>query len=350
MLMTNSIKWRSPSNIALIKYWGKKGNQLPANASLSFTLSNSFTETELRFAEKKSPSKEIELAFFFEGKAQPDFETKIKKYFQNITAELPFLTKNQFEIHSKNSFPHSVGIASSASGMSALALCVCSLEELEKGTTSNPEAFFRRASVLSRLGSGSASRSVYGGIVTWGKIEGLPDTSDEFASPFQGKTDTIFHDFHDDILVVSSQKKDVSSRAGHELMNAHPFAQSRYGQASQNLHELTACMANGNLLRFCDIVENEALTLHALMFSSSPAVVLFQPGTIDIIKKVRKFREQTGIPVCFTIDAGPNVHLLYPNSVKVDIGQLIQQELVVSCEHNQVISDNVGKGPLKLSA
>lgn len=348
--MTNSIKWRSPSNIALIKYWGKKGNQLPANASLSFTLSNSFTETELRFSKKKFSSKEIELAFFFEGKAQPDFEIKIKKYFQNISAELPFLTKYKFEIHSTNSFPHSVGIASSASGMSALALCVCSLEELEKGTASKHEDFFRRASVLSRLGSGSASRSVYGGIVTWGKIEGLPASSDEFASPFQGKTDTIFHDFHDDILVVSSQKKDVSSRAGHELMNVHPFAQSRFMQAAQNLQDLIKTLETGDLMRFCDIVENEALTLHALMFSSSPAVVLFQPGTVDIIKKVRKFREQTGIPVCFTIDAGPNVHLLYPDRAKVDIGQLIERELVVSCEHNQVISDSVGKGPLKLSA
>ncbi len=348
--MTNSINWRSPSNIALIKYWGKKGYQLPANASLSFTLSNSFTETELRWAQKKSASKDIELTFFFEGKPQPDFEIKIKKYFQNISAELPFLTKYRFEIYSKNSFPHSVGIASSASGMSALALCVCSLEELEKGVASKPEDFFRRASVLSRLGSGSASRSVYGGIVTWGKIEGLTGTSDEFASPFSGKTDAIFHDFHDDILVVSSEKKDVSSRAGHELMHTHPFAQSRYRQASQNLQELMASMVSGDLMRFCDIVENEALTLHALMFSSSPAVVLFQPGTIDIIKKVRKFREQTGTPVCFTIDAGPNVHLLYPGRVKVDIRQLIEQELIVSCAHNQVISDSVGKGPQKLSA
>jgi diphosphomevalonate decarboxylase len=109
-------------------------------------------------------------------------------------------------------------------------------------------------------------------------------------------------------------------------------------------------METGELLKFCEIVENEALTLHALMFSSSPAVVLFQPGTIDIIKKVRKFRDQTGIPVCFTIDAGPNVHLLYPDSVKVDIRQLIERELVVSCEHNLVISDHLGKGPVKLSA
>ena len=89
--MSGSIKWRSPSNIALIKYWGKKGNQIPANASLSFTLSNSFTETEMQFSRKKNPSDNIDLAFYFEGKQQPDFEEKIKKYFTNLSEELPFL-------------------------------------------------------------------------------------------------------------------------------------------------------------------------------------------------------------------------------------------------------------------
>src|SRR5687768_126039 len=99
--MEGSFKWRSPSNIALIKYWGKKGRQVPANPSLSFTLQNSFTETELRFTVKKSSSKEIDLAFFFKGQPKPDFEQKIKKYFSDIRKELPFLTKHRFEIHSK---------------------------------------------------------------------------------------------------------------------------------------------------------------------------------------------------------------------------------------------------------
>lgn len=347
--MTQSIHWRSPSNIALIKYWGKKGHQLPANASLSFTLSNSFTETELRFTEKKSKSKNIDLAFFFDGNPKPDFEQKIKKYFSTLIRELPFLPKYEFEIHSRNSFPHSVGIASSASGMSALALCLSSLEEQVKRKPSKPEAFFRRASHLARLGSGSAARSVYGGVVTWGKIKGINSTSDYFASPFRGKVHKIFRDFHDDILIVSTETKDVSSRAGHELMNRHPFAKSRYLQAASNLASLSKAMVKGDLTTFCDIVENEALTLHALMFSSLPAVILLHPATLEIVKRVRTFRAQTGLPVCFTIDAGPNIHLLYPDSARVDICQLIQDELAVYCAQNQVISDTIGKGPIKLN-
>jgi len=344
--MINTIGWRSPSNIALIKYWGKKGHQLPANPSLSFTLENSFTETKLRWEKKKSKS--IDLAFFFEGKQKPDFEQKVRRYFSDLSSELPFLRNYQFEIHSRNSFPHSVGIASSASGMSALALCLCSLEQREKGNPSGQEDFFRRASYLARLGSGSASRSVYGGFVTWGKIPGIASSSDRFASPYKGRVHKNFLDFHDDILIVSSEKKAVSSRAGHELMNHHPFAENRYRQAALNLKKLTRALSAGDFNSFCEIVENEALTLHALMLASVPSVVLWEPGTLHIIRKVKAFREETGLPVCFTIDAGPNVHLLYPDAIKVDIRQLIKEELVVYCATKEVISDKVGRGPKKL--
>ena len=348
--MTSSVKWRSPSNIALIKYWGKKGHQIPANPSLSLTLQNSFTETELRFTEKESSSKKIDLSFFFEGKHKPGFEEKIKKYLSEISGELPFLSSYGFEIHSSNSFPHSVGIASSASGMSALALCLCSMEEKVKGKPMKPEDFFRRASHLARLGSGSAARSVYGGIVTWGKMDGYKESSDEYATQFGGRADKVFDDFHDDILIVSPDKKEVSSRAGHELMNNHPFAASRYKQACENLGNISKALIEGDLNQFCRIVENEALTLHALMLSSSPPVVLLNAATVDIIKKVKSFREMTSLPVSFTIDAGPNIHLLYPDIIKVDIRQLIEKELIVYCDRKKVISDRVGKGPQKLSA
>lgn len=347
--MSNLIKWRSPSNIALIKYWGKKGFQIPANPSLSFTLQNSFTETELRFERKKTASKEIELAFFFEGKPKPDFEQKVRKYFSAVRNEMPFITKYRFEVHSCNSFPHSAGIASSASGMSALALCLCSLDERERGAAAKPDIFFRRASRLARLGSGSAARSVYGGVVTWGKVSSIAGTSDEFATPYGGKVHKIFHDFRDDILVVSAGKKQVSSRMGHELMNGHPFAASRYLQAAHNLGRLMKALSTGNLPVFCETVENEALTIHGLMMASSPPAVLLEGGTLEIIRRVRAFREKTGLPVCFSIDAGPNVHLLYPRKIEVDIRQLIEHELVVYCACKKVISDTVGKGPKKLS-
>ncbi|GIV34822.1 MAG: diphosphomevalonate decarboxylase [Chitinophagales bacterium] len=347
--MNNAVAWRAPSNIALIKYWGKRGKQIPANPSLSFTLQNAYTQTEIRYAPKKNNTKAIDLKFFFEGKDKPEFAEKIKDYFKTLVKkELPFLSKFSFEIYSGNSFPHSAGIASSASSMAALALCLCSIEEQIKGKPASPDKFFRRASHIARLGSGSAARSVYGGIVTWGKIKGIPAASNQYATPLSGRIHHNFLHFQDTILVVSRKSKAVSSRAGHALMQGHPFATARIRQAADNLQDLIKVLRNGNLQAFCDIVENEALTLHALMLASRPPVLLWEPATVDIIRSIQAFRQQTGIPACFTIDAGPNVHLLYPESASVDIRQYIEQQLMVNCTLETVIYDHTGTGPVKL--
>lgn len=343
---TGSFKWRSPSNIALIKYWGKKGNQIPANPSLSFTLENAFTETELSY---KPSSDGMKLEFYFEGKEEPKFKEKIQAYLNSLLEEMPFLNELEIRLESSNSFPHSAGIASSASSMSALALCLCSLEKQITGSLSEQGDFFRRASCLARLGSGSAARSVYGGIVTWGKFQENDQSSDEFASPFSGKIHKSFHNFHDDILIVSRETKSTSSRQGHSLMNDHPYAEKRYEQARNNLSKLVVALEGGDMEDFCSIVENEALSLHALMMSSIPPVMLLKPNTIGIINRVRGFRERTGLPICITLDAGPNVHLLYPDNIKGDISQLINGELVVYCEGNYQISDKLGNGPVNLS-
>ena len=116
------VAWRAPSNIALIKYWGKYGNQLPKNASISFTLNNAFTETSVKYAAKENNDKNIDLKFYFEGKENPKFAEKIQKFLESIIPHFPFLTYVSLEINSSNSFPHSTGIASSASSMAALAL------------------------------------------------------------------------------------------------------------------------------------------------------------------------------------------------------------------------------------
>lgn len=122
------LAWRSPSNIAIIKYWGKYGNQLPANPSLSMTLEQSYTETHLFYRPRK-PNEEL-VQYFFDTKQELAFEAKIKRVLQAWKEYLPFLDAVALEFHSKNSFPHSAGIASSASSMSALALCMLSLEQI----------------------------------------------------------------------------------------------------------------------------------------------------------------------------------------------------------------------------
>lgn len=339
--------WRSPSNIALIKYWGKKGMQLPANPSFSMTLRNSFTETFVT-CHHKGDRHGIPLEFLFDGNKEDIFEKKIAEYFLGITGHLPFIDTMAWQIQSSNTFPHSSGIASSASGISALALCLLTIENELTGKFTDQDEFFKRASFLSRLGSGSACRSVYGGFALWGKTALVNDATNEMAIPAMHLVHKNFQDVKNAILIVSSRKKPVSSRAGHGLMTNHPFASRRYLQAEKNLGSLLSGMKEGDWDVFVRIVETEALSLHAMMMTSEPSYILMEPNTLKIIDKIRKFRKESGIPACFTLDAGPNIHLLYPGSSYGEVREFITQELLVSCERNQWIDDGIGEGPVSL--
>ena len=341
------ITWKSPSNIALIKYWGKHGNQLPNNPSISFTLSNAFTTMELQYEPKFDDGK-ISLSFEFEGKTNQPFEDKIERFLIKILDQFPFLSAFHLVIKSENSFPHSTGIASSASSMSALALCLCSMEQNETGNLSQKEDFFQKASTIARLGSGSACRSVYPILGQWGYQETISGSSDEFAIPYSQNIHPIFNTFQDAILIVSKKEKSVSSTAGHGLMDNNPFASSRYLQANEHLSILLSCLNNGDLNQFGSIVEKEALTLHALMMMSEPSSILLKPNTLSIIEKVQAFRAATKTPLFFTLDAGPNVHLLYPEAFKEEVETFIELELLLHCEQGFWIKDKVGNGPIKL--
>jgi diphosphomevalonate decarboxylase len=338
------VAWRSPSNIALVKYWGKHGIQLPQNPSLSFTLQSSFTEMQIAFAEAKG----LQIDFYFEGKENEKFKQKIINFIKSLenqdSIKYDFLKNIYLKIDSTNSFPHSAGIASSASSMSALALCLCSIEQEIKGLTFDSASFFRQASFLARLASGSACRSVYGGATVWGETPILAGSSDEYAIRFPFDLHPVFQDFRDSILIVSSSEKSVSSRAGHALMNHHPFAEVRYKQANTNLVALIDALKAGDMENFIKIVENEALTLHGLMMNSEPSFILLHSNTLKIIEKIREFRQVTGLSVCFTLDAGPNVHLLYPQKEELRIKQWIEYELSAFCENRYYIHDQVGEG------
>jgi len=345
---SGTVSWQSPSNIALVKYWGKKGFQIPANPSISFTLNNAITTTNLEYKKKDSPSADIAIDFYFEGELKPDFAEKIKRFFNQLSkTEMPFLSDYHFTIHSGNSFPHSAGIASSASSMSALALCLCSMEAEIGIQNLGDETFYRRASHISRIGSGSAARSVYGDLTVWGTTEALDTACNEYAVPFT-EANEVFDDFYDSILLVHEGQKDVSSRAGHSLMEANPFSEPRYRQARKNLLIITKAIKEGDVATFGRVLEEEAMSIHALMMVSSPPVVLFKPETWHIINAVKAYRQETGKHLYFTLDAGPNVHLLYPASIKSEVQKFIKEKLVVYCARSQWIDDSVGKGPKRL--
>ncbi len=357
-----SITWQSPSNIALIKYWGKQGEQLPANPSVSFTLNNCKTITKLKYQLKNTPSDTFDFEVYFEGKISEDFKPKIKSFFNRIEKYLPFLKEYKFEIHTENTFPHSSGIASSASGMSALALCLVDMEKLllnDDVTLSTPEIYRyegsqlkkkltnKKTSFLARLGSGSACRSIEGDLVVWGEHKKIKGSSNLFGIKYPLLVHENFKNYQDTILLVDKGEKQVSSSVGHNLMHNHPFSEERFKQANDNLSKLIAVFESGNLSEFIKIVESEALTLHAMMMTSMPYFILMKPNTLEIINKIWSYRNQTNSNICFTLDAGANVHVLYPESEREKVFEFINNELVAFCQNGQYICDQIGFGAKK---
>ncbi|NND93744.1 MAG: diphosphomevalonate decarboxylase [Flavobacteriales bacterium] len=330
--------WQSPSNIALVKYWGKHGIQLPANPSISFTLDKCLTDTKLVLR----PRQEDRVNFRFEGNERPDFIPKIQSFVDRIEPLIPFIQDYSLDIESRNTFPHSSGIASSASSMSALAMCLASASVDENGG----EIDLQLASEMARLGSGSACRSVYGGYTLWGRTQHFSNSSDRYALPVL-EIHKEFKDLQDTILLIDEGEKQVSSSVGHELMNSHPFADSRYVQAQSNIQKLLSVQDNGDFMELAEIIESEALTLHAMMLTSSPHFILFKPGSVSVIRRVMELR-QMGQPMTFTLDAGANVHLIYPESFAQKALDIINEEFVGFCQNGAYICDSIGSGPKQL--
>lgn len=334
------VGWACPSNIALVKYWGKKGKQLPQNPSISFTLSECRSETFVTFEK----ADRFGFSFFFEGKENPAFGAKIEKFLLENQAFFPFINQLNLKVESRNTFPHSSGIASSASSMSAFVMCLLNIEN----QIVIKQFDFQKASYFSRLASGSAARSVYPSMALWGKTEAYEGSSDEYAVSLENDIHPVFKTYHDSILIVSGETKSVSSRAGHASMEGNPYAPARYAQANENIKNLLSALKSGDVDTFINITESEALQLHALMMCSNPSFILMKPNTLNIINEIRRFREETKTPVCFTLDAGPNVHLLYPESEAEKVEHFIKDHIATYCVDNKWIADHVGDGPKNL--
>ncbi len=350
-----SCTWKSPSNIALVKYWGKTDPQIPKNASISFTLNKSHTITTIDFIPKNYPessdvlnTNQIDFELFFEQQKKEEFKPKIKQFFERIRDYCPYLTEYMMIIHTENSFPHSSGIASSASGMSAIAMCLMSLEQTLSTPKISNDFFNKKASFLARLGSGSASRSIEGPIVVWGEHPNIENSSDLFGVPFPFKVHQAFKNYQDAILLVDKGEKQVSSTVGHDLMYNHPFAIQRFHQANENLTKISGILQNGDIDSFINVVESEALSLHAMMLTSNPYFILMKPNTLEIINRIWSYRKETGSKICFTLDAGANVHLLYPENESSKVLEFIENKLSKFCQKNHYICDIVGLGSVKL--
>jgi len=334
--MSHQTCWTTPSNIAIVKYWGKYGTQLPRNPNISFTLDRAHTRTGMNWQEAPA----LHVKYYYDGQPMPQFSGRVEKFLKSLSKEeMPWLQKLSLDIDSKNSFPHSSGIASSASFMASMAMCLCTIEQ-ELGEAKGD--FLKRCSHIARLGSGSAARSVYPVIGQWGKCEDLPESSQEYAIPVDGVHE-VYHSYHNDILIVNSEEKSVSSSAGHELMNGHVMEQARYAQAEKNITETLRALKEGDVSALGEILEIEALTLHGLMMNSASSYILMKPMTLQLIEAIRDFRQESKVPVYFSLDAGPNIHMLYPAAYRDQVLAWRKEAIDPHCE--RVLEDCVGAGP-----
>ncbi len=350
------VAWESPANIALVKYWGKHPVQLPMNPSISFVLRESVVRLHMSYTPVSGVDAGLH-AFALNGKPNEKFRRRIAGFLESLYPVFPFLRGMALSIQSESTFPHSAGIASSAAAFSALALCLCEMERtLDAGASIHRQenlladtAFLKKASAIARLGSGSACRSLESGFVVWGKTPSLETAHDEYAVRVNNEhIAPAFLSLRDAVLIVDDTEKKVSSSAGHELMQHHAYREARTAQAEDNLALMLQALKTGDEPLFFRVLENEALGLHGLMMSSVPGYILMKPNTITLLDKIRDFRDQHQIGMGFTMDAGPNIHLIYFNRDAKQVREFIAGELSPLCREGRWIDDAMGDGPRRI--
>ena len=323
-----------PSNIAFLKYWGKRSvnKQWAANNSISMTLSHCVTMTQAKVFEGADHE------FYFANKFHP----RNSKFAKKAYLHLDFLcnqlkTTHKLQVYSKNLFPSGCGIASSASGFGALTLAViATLKETTDWSQLESIGLCKeKISQLSRLGSGSSCRSFWGGFVQW-NIGASYDTQ---------KTLQLFPDDHwklwDVIILFSTHEKSVPSSQAHKDAWTSPLFSSRLDAIKTKECHLIESLQNKDLDALGRIIEKEALEMHQVMMTSTPPAFYLEPESLNFLSWLIETRLKTGIKVFYTIDAGPNIHLICDTENKNKIIKILADE------HPQIryLVDQIGKGP-----
>lgn len=282
---------KASSNIAFIKYWGKKDEKLrlPMAGSVSMNLGDVYTVTTVEFDQKLKQDR-IEMV---EITMKEDEKIRVSEFLDKVRQMAKVDLKAR--IMTKNNFPKGTGIASSASGFAALAMAASRAIGLVLTE--------KELSILARLGSGSACRSIPDGFVEW-KVGVSSQTS--FAKSIFASS---YWDIVDVIVIVAKKEKKISSSLGHSLATASPFIKVRIAGMDKKIKEIKETIKKKDFSTFGQIIEAEALNMHAVMMTSSPPLLYWQPKTIEVLMKVIEGRA-LGVESYFTIDAGPNVHVI----------------------------------------
>lgn len=331
--MSAKASFESPANIAFVKYWGRRQGPRPRpfNPSISMTLSRCVSRSTVEHVADGEAS-EVWLAR--DGALAPAPE----KFAAGVLVHLEALASwagagGAFRVATENSFPTGAGIASSASGFSALALAAAA-------ALGRPLEGAAAASAVLLGGSGSAARSLLGGFVEW--PGGAPVAAGADAPPRQ-LAPAEHWALVDVVVVVDAGEKAVSSRAGHERAPRSPYFAPRLEALPGRLEATRRAIADRDIEALGAVLEAEAIDLHLIAMSSEPPILYWRPGTIELLQRVPELR-RAGLPVFYTIDAGPNVHLVAP----AEHEEALVAALAESAPGCPLIVDRVGAGPRRL--
>ena len=322
-----------PSNIAFLKYWGKENEaeQWPANDSLSMTLENAKTITNVTIGKNSHRVilNDVEVS------SSSSAGKKIFNHLNYLSEKFGF--DKPLSIESLNTFPTGCGIASSASGLGALTLGSIAawtdssnLEELNEKGFSLPTL-----ANLARMGSGSAARSFAGGYVQWSK--GTSPSQQEVCQRFPRE----HWQLSDLIVLFSSQPKHVSSTTAHKAAWSSPLFPARLASLDTRLSQMTNAIEQRDMGKLGPLMEQEALEMHGVIMSSNPSIQYFDQTTGNFLAWIRQLRKETGLEVYFTIDAGPNIHMIGQPG---DISSL-KDHIAQTFPELKMIEDITGSGP-----
>jgi diphosphomevalonate decarboxylase len=300
---------KAHSNIALIKYWGKKDSSplnIPAVGSISITLRELFTLSTVEFSKDLQEDR-----LMLNGTPGNDAElSRVRKFLDIIRSQANIQLRA--EVISQNNFPTGAGLASSASAFASLALAGTKAAQLEYSVG--------QLSELARKGSGSAARSIFGGFVEM-KTGQQEDGSDAIAYPLQ---DENYWDICVVIAITSETQKKIGSTAGMNLTAfTSPYYQEWVNSAPNDLREMKKAIQERNFSLLGELSEYSCLKMHGLAMGARPGLIYWNKTTLDCIQRIRELRE-TNIPVYFTIDAGPQVKALCLQKDKETVDQALQ--------------------------
>jgi diphosphomevalonate decarboxylase len=293
------------ANIAFIKYWGNRDAdlRLPVNGSISMNLKGMNTRTRVLF----DPGLTRDHLILNQVPQRGPGLERVRTFLDHVRERsgVSYFAR----VESENNFPMGAGIASSASAFAALSLAAAAAAGLDL-----TEAELSR---LARLGSGSASRSVPAGFVEWKKGHSEETCFAETIAP------PGHWDLRDCVAVVSGEHKPVGSTRGHALAETSPLQTARVQDAPRRLAACRLAILEKDFERLADVVEADSNLMHAVMMTSDPPLFYWEPATLMIMRTVRTWRRE-GLPVCYTIDAGPNVHVISPQRAAGDVKKRLQ--------------------------